>query len=1079
MERTSMYDNNNTTQTGSDDVDPSFNKIRERVDRTVADIKNCLKWEPKAQPPWYRPPGHDNFRRQYRHLMWDVQDPAHRAYIRSRFVRLWKWLQDRYRHKKKGGYPDNLRDEYFEQGEARADLHHLGWGTARGQSWKCPPLPIEVAEFLRQHRGTTCWCAFFVSDPYKVPGLVPHVDDEDFPADLLPLIKKYTVLAARDPAAVVGFWLAHHMAFEHVLEPLVREAQARVDALNTARPTQDQVEERLPPPIPTRLIAPPLESVPQLTAPHVIERLPPAVAKENPVSAIERPSKPTANEIAPLAAQSFQPDEEKLSAEVLAHVSVIAGLVEREPPPQSPAPVGRSEIADNSLPLIEEGPPAASDVTLAVSGQDVQSPQLRLAAPAAAEEPTPRLRRDATNFAVTPEDRLIGLVIKYRVPVADVPLAPAHFRNPDLQYVWKRWVRLGLEVDQLDVDAIRARVDQWAKFAIWLIDVAAASDPNNPIDPENEIALLAEQMLSAPPTAPSIVKEFPPPAAVVVEKDAPSDKADSQALLPLDRAAPIDIEAQNLAAALDLVKAGFAIFPARVHWKDGRWKKNPIGSGWQIGTTDPERVRLLWRRHSSAVPGIALRRAGLVVIDADRHGGPDGVAAFDKLIAEHGGLPIGPITATAGGGFHYIFKQPDGKPLGNHDGVLHGQGINVRGCGGWIVGPGAVCPDGSMWRTADGSPSLIEAFRNGTVPTIPAWFVDIVRPPKRATRKKAPNTKQTETAEPSPSARPPQSRKAVTKREKAYARGTLKKIVEELAAMSPNTGRNEMTYRKAFALGTMIARGWIDAETVKTELFSACERNGLVAEGDDVLGAIERGINDGSAHPHEDLADRRTRGARQPRDSTKAWVNLLAIEIYRLLRVRPGGEYASEEAANDVVAAIERQGHITETLDGYAVGRLLDVTSEEWKAIGVMFGRHPSRFRPYDSTPEQIDEYLASVRDAKKPARAQAARERRAREKLAREQQPPTNGLVARRCTAIIAYTKRHPGKHHTGDLVHGLERAKAFDGLLTDQSRRNAIVELLRLAVAGKLPELTKFLIVTDETAKNRKPTFKIEYRK
>jgi hypothetical protein len=83
-----------------------------------------------------------------------------------------------------------------------------------------------------------------------------------------------------------------------------------------------------------------------------------------------------------------------------------------------------------------------------------------------------------------------------------------------------------------------------------------------------------------------------------------------------------------------------------------------------------------------------------------------------------------------------------------------------------------------------------------------------------------------------------------------------------------------------------------------------------------------------------------------------------------------------------------------------------------------------------------------------------------------------------RRCTAIVAYAKRRPGKHHTGDLVRGLKRATAFDGL-TDQSRRNAIVELLRLAVAVKLPELTKFLIVTEETARNRKPTFTIEYQK
>src|SRR5258708_3528831 len=103
----------------------------------------------------------------------------------------------------------------------------------------------------------------------------------------------------------------------------------------------------------------------------------------------------------------------------------------------------------------------------------------------------------------------------------------------------------------------------------------------------------------------------------------------SEPPLPLDRAAPAGIDARNLQAALDLAGAGFAIFAARLKWEGGRWKKKPIGSGWQLGTRDPERVRALWRAHPAAIPGIALGRVGLVVIDADRHGGPDGVAAFD------------------------------------------------------------------------------------------------------------------------------------------------------------------------------------------------------------------------------------------------------------------------------------------------------------------------------------------------------------------------------------------------------------------------------------------------------------------
>jgi len=115
----------------------------------------------------------------------------------------------------------------------------------------------------------------------------------------------------------------------------------------------------------------------------------------------------------------------------------------------------------------------------------------------AGEERAPALQRNLVGHTVTPEDRLVGLIIRHRVPAADVPVAPEHFRNADLQYTWKRWERLGSEVDQLDVDAIRARIGHaWSVFTIWLIDIAGAPDPNNPIDPIREITALAEQIRS-------------------------------------------------------------------------------------------------------------------------------------------------------------------------------------------------------------------------------------------------------------------------------------------------------------------------------------------------------------------------------------------------------------------------------------------------------------------------------------------------------------------------------------------------------------------------------------------------------
>jgi hypothetical protein len=190
-----------------------------------------------------------------------------------------------------------------------------------------------------------------------------------------------------------------------------------------------------------------------------------------------------------------------------------------------------------------------------------------------------------------------------------------------------------------------------------------------------------------------------------------------------------EIQAANLAVALQLAEAGISIFPARV-FRSGRsnkWQKQPLVTYWQkAATTDPIQIRAWFSNYPNAVAGIELRKAGLIVIDADRHGGPDGVVALDALANEHGGLPTSPVTNTAGGGRHHIFRQPAGETFGNGKGALP-AGIDVRGAGGWIVAPGSVRPDGAMWAAAEGAPPLTQAFQAGTIPILPDWIAALIR----------------------------------------------------------------------------------------------------------------------------------------------------------------------------------------------------------------------------------------------------------------------------------------------------------------------------------------------------------------
>src|SRR5262249_1180701 len=128
-------------------------------------------------------------------------------------------------------------------------------------------------------------------------------------------------------------------------------------------------------------------------------------------------------------------------------------------------------------------------------------------------------------------------------------------------------------------------------------------------------------------------------------------------------------------------------------------------------------------------------RAGLVVIDCDRHPGRnDGIEDFNRLLSANGGnLADVPMTKTANGGAHLFYLQPKGEPLGNRRGEWP-DGIDVRGVGGFIIAPGAVLRDGKRWESVNGRPSLADAFKTSTIPEVPRWLADIIRPDRQSNR---------------------------------------------------------------------------------------------------------------------------------------------------------------------------------------------------------------------------------------------------------------------------------------------------------------------------------------------------------
>ncbi|CAJ0860350.1 hypothetical protein AMST5_01294 [freshwater sediment metagenome] len=299
----------------------------------------------------------------------------------------------------------------------------------------------------------------------------------------------------------------------------------------------------------------------------------------------------------------------------------------------------------------------------------------------------------------------------------------------------------------------------------------------------------------------------------------------------------------NQSVAMRLAQAGFCIFPC------GADKKPLGGVRWRDESTCDQAQIARWRnRWPNAVPAIDMGKSGLIVIDCDRHGGPDGVAALESLIDEHGLLDYGPVIHTPSDGLHLYFRQPsDGKPLGNSKGALP-PGIDVRGVGGYVIASGATLPDGRQWSGVDGMDDIDDAFELDNIPEPPAWLVDMIRAPKQRDETAPRETRQ----------QPSIARyDASDAGARAWAAKALDGKADDLAG-TPHGGRDNALNASSYAMGTMIARGWIGQEEVVAAFEEASRANGFTKEegARKVRDKIIRAIRDGMANPHADLADR-------------------------------------------------------------------------------------------------------------------------------------------------------------------------------------------------------------------------------
>lgn len=199
---------------------------------------------------------------------------------------------------------------------------------------------------------------------------------------------------------------------------------------------------------------------------------------------------------------------------------------------------------------------------------------------------------------------------------------------------------------------------------------------------------------------------------------------------------------EALARALAAAQRGLHVFPLSSNKLPAVRSPHPgvscrgecgrPGHGVHDACTEAAAVRELFRLAPRATGyGIACGRpsAHLIGVDLDRKNGVDGVAALEALARRHSfAIPATVTVATPSGGLHLWLSGPAAVAVPNSASRI-GPGIDVRGSGGYLVGPGSWTTKGTYRELAEGG---------ATAARVPAALLRLLLPVDEPRRERPP-----------------------------------------------------------------------------------------------------------------------------------------------------------------------------------------------------------------------------------------------------------------------------------------------------------------------------------------------------